>query len=286
MILVTGATGTIGSALVAQLSSAGHRVRALVRDRARAAATLGPFVDIVIGDLSSPESLTAAFRDIERAFVLTSGSPDLATLEGNAFRAAKEAGVRQIVKLSGIPVCVPEYARQMPLAQWHLDSEDQLRASGVPWTILRPSFFVSNIAFWNVARRGALVLPAGEGQTALIDPRDIAGAAARVLSEPGHDGRIYELTGPELLSQRELLARVSRALGQPLEYVDAAPDAWRAEMVGAGFPPILADSYLFYFQGLLKPGKMAFTRPALLDLLGRARTADEWIGDHLARLRA
>jgi (4-alkanoyl-5-oxo-2,5-dihydrofuran-3-yl)methyl phosphate reductase len=134
MILVTGANGTIGSALVRQLSNGGQPVRALVRDRAKGAQIAGPSVEIVVGDLSKPESLAPAFRNIERAFVLTFGSPDLTTLEGNAFRAAKNAGVRHVVKLSGIPVCVPEYAAEMPLARWHLESENELRASGVPWT--------------------------------------------------------------------------------------------------------------------------------------------------------
>lgn len=286
MILVIGATGTIGAELVRQLASTGHRVRALVRDRAKGAAIAGPSVELVVGDLSHPESLPTPFRGVERAFVLTAGTPDLATLETNAFRAAAAAGVRQIVKLSGIPVCVPDYASQMALAGWHVASENALRASSVPWTIVRPAFFVSNIAFWDVARRGILALPAGEGRTALLDPRDIAAVAAKVLTESGHDGKIYELTGPELLSQRDLAQKVARALGKPIEYVDASPEAWRAEMVGAGLPPVVADSHLFYFASLLKPGKMAFTRPALVDLLGRARTADEWIRDHIALLRA
>jgi uncharacterized protein YbjT (DUF2867 family) len=285
MILVIGATGTIGSALVARLASARHRVRALVRDRAKGAQLAGPFVEIAVGDLADPASLVPAFRKVDRVFVLTFGSPDLATLEGNAFRAAKTAGVKHVVKLSGIPVCVPDYASKMPLAQWHVDSENELVASGLPWTILRPSFFVSNVLFWNVAQRGVLALPTGEGKTALIDPRDIADVAAKVLTEPGHDGKVYELTGPELLSQRDLVAKVSRALGKPLDYVDVRPEVWRTEMTGAGLPPIVADSYVFFFQELLKPDKMAFTRATVPALLGRARTADEWIRDHITALR-
>lgn len=285
MILIVGATGTIGSEVVKQLTNAGHRVRALARDRVKGEQILGPSVEVVAGDLSKPESLAPAFRNVDRVFVATFGGPDLAILEGEAFRASKKAGVRHVVKLSGIPVCVPEYAAQMPLAQWHVDSENELRASGVAWTILRPAFFVSNILFWNVSQRGALALPTGEGKTALLDPRDIAGVAANVLTQPGHHGRVYELTGPELLSQRDLLAKVSHVLGQRLTYVDVSPVDWRTEMVSAGFPPVLADSYLFYFDRLLKAGKMAFVRSTVADFLGRARTADDWIRDNVARLR-
>ena len=282
MILVTGATGTVGSELVNQLLEAGQQVRALVRDEAKA-KKFGDAVEIMKGDLSKPETLTAAFAGVDKAFVLSPPTgPEFPELEGNAFNAAKKAGVKQIVKLSGGPV-VEDFFAGTPFAKWHGESEKRLRALGVAWTILRPSFFDSNLIEFGIVPRGGLFFPAGDGKEAPIDPRDIAAVAVKVLTTPGHEGKVYELTGPELLSFAEVVQKIADITGEPLKYVDVPEATWHQEMLNTGAPPPVVESLLAYFVGGVKAGRLHMTS-TVAELLGRpARTIEEWARDHLAR---
>ena len=142
LILVTGATGTVGTEMIRHLVKAGHRVRALVRDRAKA-TKLGPKVELVVGDLDDPASLKPAFASVDEAFVVVNGK-DLNRLEANAFDAAKSAGVSHIVKLSGRDVDWPSM-HDTVLVPWHGESERRLKALGPSWTIPRPGFFASKL---------------------------------------------------------------------------------------------------------------------------------------------
>ncbi|MBI3617702.1 MAG: SDR family oxidoreductase [Candidatus Omnitrophica bacterium] len=285
LFLVTGATGTIGSEVVKQLVQDGHRVRALVRDLAKA-QKLGKSVEAVKGDLSKPETLGAAFVGVDKAFVLSIG-PELAKLEANAFDAAKRANVKHVVKLSGgIEGGIESdyFMAGTALLQWHRESEKRLRALGVAWTILRPGSFASNVLQWQVKEQGALFLPAGDGKDTITDPRDIAAVAVKVLTTLGHEGKIYELTGPELLSYADVVQKMATAVGKPLKYVDVPEAKAREGMLAAGVPPLLADSMLCYFAWV-KAGRM-FTTSTVAELLGRpARSFDEWAKDHVAALR-
>lgn len=183
MILITGATGTVGSKLVTQLVEAGQKVRVLVRDSAKV-VKLRNAVEVVEGDLSKPETFSAAFAGVDKAFVLCPPGPELATLEGNAYHAGKEAGTRHIVKLSAAGIETDFFAAA-PGATWHRESERRLRALDTDWTILRPGPFASNIVkFWGVTQRGGLFLQTGNGKDPQIDPRDIAAG-----SQSTHDTR-------------------------------------------------------------------------------------------------
>jgi uncharacterized protein YbjT (DUF2867 family) len=212
-ILVAGATGTVGSKVVEQLLERRCHVRVLTRDAGKA-AKFGKGVDVAIGELGRSDTLAAAFSIIKKAFVLSSnnGGPD-AAWESNAFRAAKLAGVDHIVKLSGRGV--DSYNAGGFIAQQQAESERELRALGVGWTILRPGFFASNfLGDFPVAALGTLYLPSGAGKDSAIDPRDIAAVAVEALTMPGHEGKIYELTGPDLLSYAEMVGKISAAIGQ------------------------------------------------------------------------
>nr|MBI3612775.1 SDR family oxidoreductase [Nitrospirota bacterium] len=282
MILITGATGTVGSELVKQLVEARQKVRVLVRDPAKA-LKFGNAVEVVKGDLSKPETLGAAFAGVDKAFVLSVG-PELATLEGNAYDAAKRAGTKHIVKLSAVGIETDFFA-EAPGATWHYESESRLRGLGVAWTILRPGPFASNVInFWGIKQRGGLFLPTSNGKDTHIDPRDIAAVAVKVLTTPGHEGKIYELTGPELLSYAEVVQKIADVTGKPLKFVDAPEAAWRQEMLSAGFPPPMVDTLLVYFASV-KAGRWYVTS-TVAELLGRpARSFDEWGRDHVAELR-
>jgi uncharacterized protein YbjT (DUF2867 family) len=281
LIAVVGATGTVGSEVVRQLVAAGHRVRAVARDLAKA-AKLDDAAEIVQADLAEPKSLATAFADADKVFVLANG-PAIA-MQGNAFAAAKRAGVRHIVGLSAQELDFRELA-DAPLGQWHLESERSLQQSGVPWTILRPSSFASNmlIPFLFDLKQGAAMLPAGNGKEAPIDPRDIAAVAVKTLTTPGHEGKTYVLTGPALLSFTEMTAKASAVAGKPLRYVDVRETEARDRLLAAGLIPPYVDSLLRHFAAI-KAGRVYLTS-TVGDLLGRpARTFDDWLRDHAAAL--
>jgi uncharacterized protein YbjT (DUF2867 family) len=281
MILVIGATGTVGTELVHQLVEARHHLRALVRDRSKG-RLLCPTVEVVVGDLSEPQTLPPVFAGVEKAFVLSVG-PDIEKLEANAFEAAKEAGVRHIVKLSAGSIDADFFA-DAPGASWHRGSEKRLRQLGIAWTILRPGPFASNVLkLYGIIQRGGLFLPTGNGKDAPIDPRDIAAVAVTVLTTPGHEGKTYELTGPELLSFAEIVNKVAAATGRRLKFVDVPEDATRQSMLTAGSPPPMVDTLMCYYAAV-KAGRWSVTS-TVADILGRpARTFDEWVKDHIAEL--
>lgn len=284
LILVIGATGTVGSEVVKQLVEGEHRVRALVRDPAKA-SKFGPEVEIVKGDLAKPETLAAAFAGIEKAFVLSPPlGPEFPDLEGNAFNAAKKSGVTHIVKQSGSS-SLETFMTGTPFAEWQGESEKRLRALGVDWTILRPGPFYTNvITAWGIMSRGGLFLPAGNGKDQPIDPRDIAAVAVKALTTPGHEGKTYELTGPELLSYAEVVQIIGTVTGKPLKYVDVPEAVWRQEMLGAGAPPFVVESMLSYFAGV-RAGRLSVTS-TVPELLGRpARSYEQWAKDHREALQ-
>ena len=281
-ILITGATGIVGTELVKQLVEKNQKVRVLVRDTAKAKMKFGTTVEIVEGDLSKPETLDAAFAGVDKAFILSVG--DIPMLEGNAYKAAKKSGVNHIVKLSGGTI-EADYMAETPFVKMHKESERQLRALGISWTILRPGPFNSNLLnAWGIIPRGGLFLPSGNGKDAHIDPLDISAVAAKVLTTSGHEGKIYELTGPELLSYGEVVEKVAAVTGKPLKFVDVPEATWRKDMLAAGVPSPAVESFVCYMGGV-KAGRMYLT-PTVEELLGRpARTFDEWAQNHVAELQ-
>jgi uncharacterized protein YbjT (DUF2867 family) len=284
LITVIGATGTVGRELVGRLIAAGHRVRAVTREPDKAAALFGQAVEVVAADLGQAETLTAAFANAERAFVLANGLG--IALEEVAVAAARKAGVAHIVKVSAQQVEFPEVANA-PLGRAHLHSEEVLRESGTAWTILRPSYFSSNLALPFIFNRleGKIVLPAGNGRETPIDPRDIAAVAAKVLTTPGHAGKTYVLTGPELLSQSEMMARASAILKRPLAYVDEDEQMARSRYLAVGIPPGFAESLLGHFAAI-RAGR-AYVTTTVADIAGRpAHPFDDWVRDNAAALKA
>jgi len=283
MILVIGATGNIGGEVVKQLLEVGAPVRVLARDPAKAAAKLGAGVEVVHGDLDAPETLGPAFARVSKAFVVSTG-PELARLDGNAVDAAKAAGVAHVVLLS---VLAAETESGLQLHQWHRESEKKLEASGLAWTFLRPGAFASNALSWipSIKAQGVVYSPAGDGQSAPIDPRDIAAVAVKALTTPGHEGKAYTLTGPELLSTADQVAKVGAAIGRQLLFLDAPVEGARKGMLKAGMDPRLVDA-LLELLGNVRAGNTAFVSPTVAEVLDRpARTFDAWVQDNVAAFR-
>jgi uncharacterized protein YbjT (DUF2867 family) len=281
MILVTGATGLNGQELLRRLSAQGNAVRALVRNPAKAEAIAAlPHVEIVQGDMAHPETLAAGLRGVDRAMLISSSDPMMLDVQTNFIDAARKAGVKHIVKLSGI---MPELDSAFRFARMHGEIEKRLEASGMAFTHLRAGEFMP--AYFrqvpNITAKGAMFLPMEEARIASIDVGDIAEIAARVLTGSGHEGKTYPLTGPEALTMTEVAAKLSAATGKIIRYVNVPPDAARQAQLAAGMPPYLADA-LFELFAERRNGKEAKVWPDAQALLGRPPTSF----DEFARLNA
>ncbi len=241
-ILVTGATRNVGGGVVANLTAAGADVRALVRDESKAQGLREASVEVIIGDLDKPETLDAAFSGVDKVFLVTPAGPDQVSLARNGIAATKRAGSPHIVRLSSggfteMPGALPRIAAQ------HAEIDAELRASGLPYTILRPHTFMQNtlVSAQTVASDGAVYMPMKEGKLGMIDVRDIVDVAAKVLTEAGHEGKAYTLTGPASISFHEVAAGLSKALGKEVKYVDVPLEAAREAMLGMGVPEWFGD---------------------------------------------
>jgi uncharacterized protein YbjT (DUF2867 family) len=285
MILVTGATGLNGRALLHLLSEGGIAARALVRNPAKAEAIAAlPNVEIVQGDMARPETLASALRDIDRAMLISSSDPTMLEVQSNFIDAAGKAGVKHVVKLSGI---MPELDSAFRFARMHGEIEKRLEASGMAFTHLRAGEFMP--AYFRqapvIAARGAMFLPMEDARIASIDVGDIAEIAASVLTGSGHEGKTYPLTGPEALTMTQVAAKLSAATGKTIRYVNVAPEDARQAQLAAGMPPYLADA-LFELFAERRNGKEARVWPDAEALLGRPPTSfDEFARRHAAVFR-
>ncbi len=240
MILVTGASGNVGTELVKKLWARGESVRAFVRNRAHARSITLPGLDLAEGDFNKPQSVARGLVGVDSLFLLIPSSSDVEKLQRSFVDAAKRSGVRHIVKLSQLGADERAEGR---FQRYHGAVESYIRRSGIPFTFLRPNLFMQALLNYRptISSRGAFYALAGGGKVSVIDVRDIAAAAARVLTEPGHEGKTYELTGPEALTHTEMAEQLSRALGKQIEYVDVAPDAMREALLSFGLPPWQAE---------------------------------------------
>ncbi|MER5525810.1 NAD(P)H-binding protein [Streptomyces sp. NPDC002677] len=277
MILVTGATGTIGSDVVRQLAERGTKVRALTRDPAKARVPAG--VEVVRGDYGDPASLAAALAGATAAFLLRPPGPD-AGEDAALVAAARTAGVGRLVKLSAIATGDPASG---PSAQWHVDGERAVRDSGLAWTVLQPSSFASNTLTWREALRAGQPVPnmTGDGASGVIDPRDIAEVAVRALLDAGHAGRTYVLTGPEAITVPGQATVLAEVLGRPVPTRDLSPEETRDFLRTAwGMDGPRAEGVL---TGLafVRAGGNALITEDVPEALGRpARTFRTWAEDN------
>jgi uncharacterized protein YbjT (DUF2867 family) len=238
MYLITGATGNVGSALVTQLHEHGHALRAFVRDPSRA-DRFPDGVEIAVGDLDDLESITAAARGAEGVFYMQL-NPGTAQTE-TIVTAARAAGVRKIVALSSIGAVLEPVNH--PIGADLAAREAVLRESGLDVTYLRPNAFMSNALWWLPMIREGWVLDATEpGRVAYVDPDDIARVAAVALTQDGHAGHGFILTGPEALTAREQVEIIADVLGRHIEFVPATPDQLARDSVEHGMPAERADA--------------------------------------------
>lgn len=246
MILITGGTGTSGSEIVKQLSATGTPCRVLARNPAKETSLRRSGIDVVQGDLADKASLDAALRGIDRLLMLGPPVENQNELETNLLDAARRAGVRHIVKFSAMTADSATVAR---FPRGHGQTERKIQASGIAWTFLRPTFFMQNLlGLADMVKQGTIYQPAGDSKASFVDTRDIAAVAVKALTGGGHEGKAYEITGPDLLSYHDIARILSDVTGRPIKYQDIPPEAARQAMLGMGIPQWNVDGILELMQ--------------------------------------
>ena len=236
MILLVGVPGNVGSPLLEELLARKAEVRVLVHNADRVGQFKERGLDVVIGDMSDPQSLAAALAGVDKVFFLSPAVAEKIELETALVDAARAAGNPHMVKISALGAdreSIGDFMSQ------HGEVEAYVLASGVPYTFLRPNLFMQNLVpFYgqSIAATGMYYVSAGDARIGWVDARDIAAVAARVLLEPGHEGKAYPITGPETLSYNDVAAKLSTLLGKPVQYVPVSDEVAYQSMVAAGMP--------------------------------------------------
>jgi uncharacterized protein YbjT (DUF2867 family) len=283
MILVTGGTGMVGGEILRLLSQNGTAARALVRNPKTAKNLAG--ITWVTGDLAKPETLPAAFEGAKTLFLVSSIGEDTVALQHNAIVAARDAGITHIVKLSAFGATDHSKA---PICLWHYQIEQEMQQSGMDWTILRPHHFMQNLLTQTeyIINDSVVYSASGDGKIPYIDARDIAEVAVVALTNPGHHGKIYVITGSEALSYREATEIISKTIGKPLRFIDESPEAARARREREGYPPAIIESVLAIGAYQRAGGKTVTITNVVADLTGHPpRTFPEFTRDHAALFR-
>jgi uncharacterized protein YbjT (DUF2867 family) len=281
MILVTGTPGNIGTPLAQHLLRQGRKIRLMVRTPKKQDHVVADLrsggAEIVQGDFADPESLTHCFAGVESAFLLVPVALETADWKGNFIRAAEQKGVEHIVNLS---VSGATSTTPIDLFRRHWEAEQTLESSGIAWTHLQPT----DLARFNirsllptVQAQGAFYSSIGQGRVALVDEEDVAEVAAAALTENGHEGKKYVLTGPKAVSYPEIAKALANKLGKPVNYIDIEPAQAKQAMVAAGLPDWVAD-FINDLRELEKSGGASGPTLDIQNLLGRApRTLEESI---------
>ena len=244
-VLITGATGNTGSGLVPKLREAGVEVRAFVRDEAKAQALKDIGVEVVLGDLDRPETIEPAVEGVDKIYLLTWNGPTQEQQVENVLNAAKKAGNPHIVRHS---MWGSEKSR---IIQQGERAEQAIKSSGLPWTLLKPTFFMQNtmMAAQTIKSDGVIYWDTGNGKLGMIDVRDIVDSAYAVLTGSGHDGKSYILTGPKAISMQDVANTFSKVLGRDINYVNVPHEASVQSMVSMGFPEWIARGYGELMEG-------------------------------------
>ncbi|MFQ5918739.1 MAG: SDR family oxidoreductase [Thermoplasmata archaeon] len=281
-IVVTGATGTVGSEVVKQLSAKGATVRACCHTLSKGDMIKGPGVEVVGFDYDEPETVKAAFRDTERLFLMTPFVENWVEITARLVAEAKKAGVRHIVKLSNMELEADAEAILLPLI-WHRQAEGIIEESGIPLTHVRPSVFMQNFVNLSgptIKAQSAIYSSAGEAKVGYVDARDIAAVAAEALTGDGHEGKIYTTTGPEALSYDQVAEVLSEALGRRISHVHMSEEDERKGMEERSAPDWIIQTYV---EGgrILREGRLSAVLPTVEEVTGKKpRSFEQFARDY------
>jgi uncharacterized protein YbjT (DUF2867 family) len=271
-ILVTGATGNVGSAVLGNLGTTDVNLRALAHDESKARSLKDRGVEAVVGELLEPETLIPALEGVSTVLLITPIHPEQVTQATNVIEAAKESGNDpRIVRLS-----VHQASHEAPSrnSRQHAQIEDELRSSGLPYTLLRPQSFMQNTLATarTVASEGKIYQPFKDGKLGMIDAWDIGEVAAKVLTEEGHEGAVYTLTGPAAISFYEVAEALSEVLGKEVRYVDISLEDAKRAMLNMGLSEWRADVLIEYAKAHSE-GYSNFTTEDVEQLTGHRATS-------------
>jgi uncharacterized protein YbjT (DUF2867 family) len=275
MILITGASGNVGKAMLHEVARKEPRFRGMYRSKEEAAkAPAG--CEAVLADFSDKASLRKAMDGVAAVYVVCSPIPQLVELESNVIDACKESGVKHVVLNSALGA--GDYGKSFP--SWHRKVEEKLKSTGLSYTILQPNGFMQNIvAFYapSIRKEGAFYQAMGDAKVSHIDIGDVAVVAVKSLYAGEHAGKTYELLGPEAVSNEELAKRISKVAGRTVRFVDIPESAQRDAMLGLGMPEWQVKA-LLELQQYYRQGGGAKTDGLLKSLLGHdPATIDQYL---------
>ena len=282
MILITGASGNVGGEVLKQALAVGLKIRATFQSPAKAAkAPAG--IEGVIMDYTKPETIRPALHGVEKIFLVGPPVRDLPVMEANFIKEVCAAGRKHIVKLSALG------GRESMFPSGHRDSEENIEASGLPYTFLRPNGFMQNLVNYDagtIRSQNAFYGCQGNGAVSVVDIRDIAAVAVIVLAATGHEGKSYTLTGGEALTNGQIAEKISRVVERKISYVDLPPAEFKKATLSAGIQGWSADA-LLDLQRFYCEGKASLVTNDVEQLTGRKPiTFDQFARDYAFAFQA
>lgn len=280
MILVTGATGKTGGAVAKELADHDIPFRVLVRDAAKAGALEKLGAEIAVGDMSDRAAVSAALAGVDKAVLIMANGEHQLTMEKQFTDCAVEAGVKHLVKLSSLE---SQSGTTKPIPAMHVASEEHIRASGLDWTMVRPTFFTQNFlgAARTIKANDEIVLALGEAVVTPTDIRDVAEVIRLVLTDDAHLNKSYDLTGPEALSIAQVAEKFSTVLGREIRYVAQPIEDFRKILTQVGLPEWRVNAVCDEFK-LLSKKSSSETTDTVERLLGRPPTSvEQFVRDHI-----
>lgn len=282
MILVTGATGKNGTEILKRLSGRRERIRAMVHERREImTAKPGCAQEYIEADFDHPGSLRRALDGVQRAFLVTNSSERVEERQLRFVALARESGVKHIVYLSQLHASPDSPSRFL---RYHAAVEEALRESGMTYTNLRPNLYMQALLMIgkSIATEGRFFAPAGDARVSVVDVRNIAAVAVVALTQTGHEGKTYDLTGPEALTHGEMAEQLSQALDRPVKFVDLPQQAFREALRGLHMPDWQADGLIEDYAHYRR-GEASGISSAVQEATGQApHSFGEFARDHKA----
>jgi uncharacterized protein YbjT (DUF2867 family) len=280
-VLITGATGDVGSRVVHRLLQRGERPRIFVRDEEKARALFGDRVDVRTGDLAEPSSLASALQGIE-TFYLVNVGPEIPHRDKAAAHLARAARVKRLVKLSSMDV-----QHGLAIGAWHEHGEAAIRATQIPFTFVQPTGFMSNLLAWarSIRLEGIVRSSTGDGRRAFIHSDDIAAVSVAAMLSEEYIGRSLPITGPRALTFGEVTAAIAAAIGEPLKYQPITDEEAgdRYSKVSGSLEETKAHVALWR---AIREGRLATVTDSLKHILGREPIAiEQWVLENAASFR-